>query len=197
MAQIVKDTFATNLAAGGKLTADNSNATNSPSLALDGNLDTWWEAAPGKTNGTVTLDAAASRSRSTSFRCRKRWIIAVNELNPLPLMRGTASDWVAAEKISSDDLTTVGHRRLIRLKSPVTTEPGAHPHHRFAPGTDAGRSRTLQAIRLRPAADHFGSRHQRSGDPQQPRRLQNGLHGGWKRADDAARRFTRRPSRCR
>ena len=31
------------------------------------------------------------------------------------------SDWVAAEKISSDDLTTVGHRRLIRLKSPVTT----------------------------------------------------------------------------
>jgi alpha-L-fucosidase len=32
------------------------------------------------------------------------------------------SAWVAAEKIQSDDLTTVGHRRLIRLKSPVTTE---------------------------------------------------------------------------
>ena len=30
-------------------------------------------------------------------------------------------DWVAAEHIASDELTTVGHRRLIRLKSPVTT----------------------------------------------------------------------------
>ena len=34
---------------------------------------------------------------------------------------GNGSDWSAAEKISSDTLTTVGHRRLIRLKSPVTT----------------------------------------------------------------------------
>ena len=31
------------------------------------------------------------------------------------------SDWVAAEHVASDELTTVGHRRLIRLKSPVTT----------------------------------------------------------------------------
>jgi alpha-L-fucosidase len=31
------------------------------------------------------------------------------------------SAWVAAQKIASDELTTVGHRRLIRLKSPVTT----------------------------------------------------------------------------
>ena len=33
---------------------------------------------------------------------------------------GTA--WVVAGKISSDELTTVGQRRLIRLKSPVTTD---------------------------------------------------------------------------
>jgi alpha-L-fucosidase len=32
------------------------------------------------------------------------------------------SAWVAAEQIASDSLTTVGHRRLIRLKSPVTTD---------------------------------------------------------------------------
>jgi len=32
------------------------------------------------------------------------------------------STWVAAEKIASDELTTVGHRRLIRLKAPVTTD---------------------------------------------------------------------------
>jgi len=34
-------------------------------------------------------------------------------------VNGTA--WVAAENNASDELTTVGHRRLIRLKSPVTT----------------------------------------------------------------------------
>jgi alpha-L-fucosidase len=32
------------------------------------------------------------------------------------------SAWIAAAKNSSDDLTTVGHRRLIRLKTPVTTD---------------------------------------------------------------------------
>jgi alpha-L-fucosidase len=32
------------------------------------------------------------------------------------------SEWINAEKIQSDDLTTVGHRRLIRLQTPVTTE---------------------------------------------------------------------------
>ncbi len=32
------------------------------------------------------------------------------------------SAWTAPEHISSDELTTVGHHRLIRLKSPVTTD---------------------------------------------------------------------------
>src|SRR5208337_3592941 len=54
-AKIINETFATNLAEGGKVTADTSNATNGPALALDGNLDTWWEAAPGQTTGSVTL----------------------------------------------------------------------------------------------------------------------------------------------
>ena len=34
----------------------------------------------------------------------------------------TGAAWVTAEKVASDELTTVGHRRLIRLKSPVTTD---------------------------------------------------------------------------
>ena len=57
-AQVINDTFAVNLAAAGKLTADSSNPTNSPSLALDGNLDTWWEAAPGKTSARADPDAS-------------------------------------------------------------------------------------------------------------------------------------------
>jgi alpha-L-fucosidase len=120
MAQAVNDTFATDLAAGGKLTADTSNATHNPSLALDGNLDTWWEAASGKTNGTLTLTLPAavtfdvvSLQEAVDHRGQRIESFAIDVWN--------GSEWVAAEKISSDELTTVGHRRLIRLKSPATT----------------------------------------------------------------------------
>jgi len=120
MAQVVHDTFATNLASGGKLTADNSNAANRPSLALDGNLDTWWEAAPGQTNGTLTLTLPAaaafdvvSLQEAVDHRGQRIESFAIDVWN--------GSNWVVAEKTSSDELTTVGHRRLIRLKSPVTT----------------------------------------------------------------------------
>jgi alpha-L-fucosidase len=120
MAQVVNDTFATDLAAGGKLTAETSHPAHPPSLALDGNLDTWWEAAPGHTNGilTLTLPAAVtfdvvSLQEAVDHRGQHIESFAIDAWN--------RSDWVAAEKISSDELTTIGHRRLIRLKSPVTT----------------------------------------------------------------------------
>src|SRR5208283_4182084 len=120
-AKIINETFATNLAEGGKVTADTSNATNGPALALDGNLDTWWEAAPGKTNGAVTLTLpkpvtfdVVSLQEAVDHRGQRIESFAIETWN------GTA--WVVAGKISSDELTTVGHRRLIRLKSPVTTD---------------------------------------------------------------------------
>ena len=98
-----------------------SNATNSPALALDGNLDTWWEAAPGKTNGSVTITLpkrvtfdVVSLQEAVDHRGQRIESFAIEAWN--------GSAWFAAEKIASDDLTTVGHRRLIRLKSPVTTD---------------------------------------------------------------------------
>ena len=120
MAQVIKDTFATDLAVGGKLTADNSNDGHGPSLALDGDLDTWWEAAPGHTNGTLTL----MLPKAVTFD-----VVSLQEavdhrgqrIESFAIEAGNGSAWVAAEKISSDELTTVGHRRLIRLKSPMTT----------------------------------------------------------------------------
>ena len=62
-------------------------------------------------------------------------------------------------------------------------QPGAHPHHRFAPGTDAGGNRAFPAIRVRLAARHFRSRHKRFGDAQQLRRLPDGLHDRRNHAD--------------
>ena len=120
-AQIINETFATDLAAGGKLTADTFNESNNPALALDGNLDTWWETAPGKTNGVVTLTLPKAVTfdvvslQEAVDHCGQRIESFVIET-----WNGTA--WVNAEQISSDQLTTVGHRRLIRLKTPVTTD---------------------------------------------------------------------------
>jgi len=115
MAQVVNDTLAVNLAAGGKLTADTSNATNRPSLAMDGNLDTWWEAAPGKTNATLTLMLpgeatfdVVSLQEAVDHRSQRIESFAIETWN--------GSAWT-----TNDVQTTVGHRRLLRLRSPVTT----------------------------------------------------------------------------
>ncbi len=120
LSQLVNDTFATNLAAGGTLTADTFNFNHDPSLALDGNLDTWWEAAPGQTTGTLTLTLpktvtfdVVSLQEAVDHRGQRIESFAIEIWN--------GSAWIAAENISSDELTTVGHRRLVRLKTPVTT----------------------------------------------------------------------------
>jgi alpha-L-fucosidase len=120
-AQIINETFATDLAKGGKVTADNSNETNSPALALDANLNTWWEAAPGRTNGTVTL----TLPKSVTFD-----VVSLQEavdhrgqrIESFVIETWDGSAWMAPEHVASDQLTTIGHHRLIRLKSPVTTD---------------------------------------------------------------------------
>ena len=119
MGQVVNETFATNLADGAQLTADSSNETNTPALALDGNLDTWWEAASGQTNGTVTLTLpklvtfdVVSLQEAVDHRGQRIESFAIETWD--------GSAWTAPEQVASDTLTTVGHHRLIRLKSPVT-----------------------------------------------------------------------------
>jgi alpha-L-fucosidase len=114
-AQVVNDTFAVNLASGATLTADSSNSTNSPSLALDGNLDTWWEAAPGKTTAMLTLTLPADKTfdvvslqEAVDHRGQRVESFAIDIWN--------GSDWATA-----DTQTTVGHKRLLRLRAPVTT----------------------------------------------------------------------------
>jgi alpha-L-fucosidase len=119
-AQVINETFATDLAKGGKVVADTVNATNGAALALDGNLDTWWEAAPGQTNGTVTLTLpkavtfdVVSLQEAVDHRGQRIESFAIETWD--------GSAWITPEHVASDELTTVGHRRLIRLKSPVTT----------------------------------------------------------------------------
>jgi alpha-L-fucosidase len=120
MAQVVNDTFAADLAAGGKLSADSFNPANPPSRALDGNLDTWWEAARGQTNGTLTLTLpnpvtfdVISLQEAVDHRSQR--------VESFVIETWDASAWSTPARIRSDELTTVGHKRLIRLQSPATT----------------------------------------------------------------------------
>lgn len=120
MSKVIKETFAKNLADGAKLTADTSNPDKSPSLALDNNLDTWWEAAPGQTGGAVTLTLpepitfdVVSLQEAVDHRSQR--------IESFIIETWDGSAWIAAEHIASDELTTVGHKRLIRLKVPMTT----------------------------------------------------------------------------
>lgn len=116
MAQVVDETFAKDLAVGGKLTADNSNKANSASLALDGNLDTWWEAAPGQRTATLTL------------KLPKAVTFDVVSLQEAVDHRGQRIEsfivdvWDGSKWNKMDEQTTVGHKRLLRWNSPVTTD---------------------------------------------------------------------------
>jgi alpha-L-fucosidase len=116
MAQVVDETFAKNLAAGGKLTADTSNSAHSPSLALDGNLDTWWEATPGQTTATLTLTLpkainfdVVSLQEAVDYRGQRIESFSIDV-------------WDGSQWKTMDEQTTVGHKRLLRWSSPVTTD---------------------------------------------------------------------------
>jgi hypothetical protein len=57
---MVDETFAENLAAEGRLTADTSNSANSPSLALDRNLDKWRESDAGPMTAMLALKPSSA-----------------------------------------------------------------------------------------------------------------------------------------
>jgi alpha-L-fucosidase len=116
MARVVDETFARNMASGAKLTADNSAPGHAAQLALDGNPDTWWEAAPGKTAATLTLKLP----KPASFD-----VVSLQEAVDLRGQRieNFAVDvWDGAQWKQMDEQTTVGHKRLLRWDAPVTSD---------------------------------------------------------------------------
>jgi len=119
MSQVVKDTFAQDLASGAKFTADSSNPANNPSLAHDGNLDTWWEAAAGQSNATFTLELPAavtfdvvSLQEAVDHRSQR--------IESFVVETWSGSAWTAPAAV--EEQTTVGHKRLVRLAVPATTD---------------------------------------------------------------------------
>lgn len=121
LGEIVRDTFAVNLARGARVTADQAARRHGAGAILDGSLDTWWEAAPGRRSGTLTL----ALPRPASFD-----VVSLQEavdrrgqrIESFEIETWDGAAWSAPARHPADATTTVGHRRLIRLQAPVTTD---------------------------------------------------------------------------
>jgi alpha-L-fucosidase len=114
--EAIDKTFARNLAVGAKLIADTADPAHRSSLALDGNLDTWWEAASGQSTATLTLKMphvvtfdVVSLQEAVDHRSQRIESFAIDVWD--------GSDWKQV-----DEQTTVGHKRLLRWSTPVTSD---------------------------------------------------------------------------
>jgi alpha-L-fucosidase len=119
MFEVVDATFARDLAAGARFTADSSHPDHGPALTHDGDLDTWWEAAPGRASATLTLTLPAaatfdvvSLQEAVDHRSQR--------IESFVIETWDGSTWTAPPTV--DEQTTVGHKRLLRLTVPVTTD---------------------------------------------------------------------------
>jgi len=116
MAQVIGETFARNLAAGATVTADSADPANGAAKALDGDVDTWWEAAAGAKQATITLTLPSPKTFD---------VVSLQEAidrrgQRIESFEVDVRDRSGWKKV--DAQTTVGHKRLLRLAAPVTTD---------------------------------------------------------------------------
>jgi len=116
MAQVVGETFARNLATGATIGADRSAPERQPAKALDGDIDTWWEAAPGARQATITLNLP-SRATFDVVSLQEAVDRRGQRIESFEVDVRDGSAWKTV-----DAQTTIGHKRLLRLAAPVTTD---------------------------------------------------------------------------
>jgi alpha-L-fucosidase len=116
MSQVIRQTFADNLATGASASASSTLAGNEPSLLLDGDLDTWWEPAAGISTPEVIVQFPASRTfdhvvmqEAIATRGQRIESVAVDT-------------WSGSSWIQRATTTTVGHKRIVRFSTPVTSD---------------------------------------------------------------------------
>lgn len=116
MNQVITKTFAHDLAQHGTLTAESSAPGHSPALALDTSLDTWREPARGHSTATLTL----TLPHSATFD-----VVSLQEAvdhRGQRIESFTVETWQNSAWQQVAEGTTVGHKRLLRLSSPVTAK---------------------------------------------------------------------------
>ncbi|MCW1887430.1 alpha-L-fucosidase [Luteolibacter flavescens] len=111
MAQVIRNTFSTDLASGGTVTATGTNAAS----ILDSDLDSYWESPAGTGAQEIIIDLPAAKS-----------IDVVSLQEPIAVrgqrIEGFAVDtWTGTAWIQRATGTTVGHKRLVRFTSAVNT----------------------------------------------------------------------------
>ena len=121
MGEIIRKTFKTNLATGARVSSDHAAPGHAAGAVVDGKLGTWWEAAPGRLDGTLTLQLPQARTfdvislqEAVDRRGQRIERFALEAWGP--------SGWAPVPKLPLDETTTVGQRRLIRLSTPLTTD---------------------------------------------------------------------------
>ena len=115
MAQVIRETFARNLAAGATVTADSSAPANGAARAFDGDLDTWWEAGPGARRATVTLKLPSP----VSFDVVSLQEAVDKRGQRIESFEIDVRDGAAWKTVETQ--TTIGHKRLLRLRAPIKT----------------------------------------------------------------------------
>jgi alpha-L-fucosidase len=116
MSRVIGQTFENNLATDGRLVADSSSESHAPARALDGDLDTWWEAASGARTAVLTLTLPEPRTFD---------VVSLQEAVDLRSQRIEhffVDVWERNGWKQVDEQTTVGHKRLLRWSTPVTTD---------------------------------------------------------------------------
>jgi alpha-L-fucosidase len=112
----ITSTFSQDLAAGATASNDSGTANaggHPPNLAVDGNLDTSWQ--PTGTTGGLVLDLGGTRTFDVVGVQEDLNIGMRTENFAVDAWNGTGWSQVASD-------TTIGHKKLIRLGSPVSTD---------------------------------------------------------------------------
>lgn len=116
MSSVIRQTFSNNLAEGSSASASSTLGGQDSQLTLDGDLDTWWEPAAGITTPTLTVVLPEARAfdhvvlqEAIATRGQRIENIAVDTWN--------GSTWTQRATA-----TTVGHKRIVRFASVVTSD---------------------------------------------------------------------------
>lgn len=119
MSRVLQDTFSRDLAEGARLTADSSAVSHPTTLARDKDQDTWWEAREGARQAILTLELPEPRSFD---------VVSLQEavdhrgqrIESFVVETWDCGSWQSPATL--EEQTTVGHKRLVRLATPVSTK---------------------------------------------------------------------------
>ncbi len=113
MSQVIRQTFASDLAGGSTAAASTAHPAHPPGNAIDGNLDTWWEPEAGAAEPAIALTLpgevefdVVSLQEAIASRGQRVEAFAVDA-------RSAGGGWREVARS-----TTIGHKRLLRLAEP-------------------------------------------------------------------------------